>query len=58
MTNDECFIHPAKPFKNLTSKTKDKPKFDTNNKFETLSNMSDDCADMDSTNAPPPEPKP
>ena len=58
MTDDEGFIHPAKSFKNRTSKAKDTLKFDTNNKSETLSNISDYCSDMDNTNTPPPEPKP
>ena len=56
--DDEGFIHPAKSSKNLMSNAKDFPKFETNNQFGTLSNMFDDCADMDNSNAPPPEPKP
>ena len=37
-------IHPAKSSKSLTLKTKNTPQY---NKFETLSNMSDKCTDMD-----------
>ena len=55
---DDGFIHPTKSSKNLISKAKDTPKFGTNNKFEILSNMSDDCSDIDNTNVLPPEPKP
>ena len=45
--DDKGFIHPAKSSKNLTFKTKNTPNINTDNKFETLSNMSDDCADME-----------
>ena len=45
--DDEGFIHPAKFSKNLTSKTKNTPNINTDCKFETLSKMSDDCAEMD-----------
>ena len=55
MTDDEGFIHFAKS-KNLTSKAKNTPKFDTKKKFETLLNMSDDCAEMDNiSNSLPPK---
>ena len=40
--DDEGFIHPAKFSKNLNSKTKITPIINSDNKFETLSNMSDD----------------
>ena len=39
--------------------SKNTPKFNIENKFETLSNMSDDCIDIDNdSNIVSPEPKP
>ena len=59
MTDDESFIHLTKSSKNPTSNNKSTPKLDTNNKFETPSNLSEDCKDIDNvSNAIPTEPKP
>ena len=54
----KVFIHPGKSSKNLTSKTKSAPIINSENKFETLSNMSNDCTDMDNEPIKMQEPKP
>ena len=56
--DDERFILPSKLAKNLSSFMNSASKFETDNKFKTLSNKSDDCADRaNNSNTPPPEPK-
>ena len=55
----EGFILSSKSAKNQKSSNNNAPKFENDNNFETLSNKSDNCEDMDNnSNTPPPEPKP
>ena len=61
VVDDEGFIYLAKASKSIASSSKDTPYFNIENKFETLSNMPDDSADMindTTTLSPEPNPQP
>ena len=57
--DDEGLILPSKSSKILNSLSNGAPNIETDNKLETLSNMSDSCADMGNVSSTiPSEPKP